>query len=48
MRTGLIKLRSVVATLSRIREVMYPIEAQVQLIKLQVERLSAMEPIPAA
>ena len=48
MRAGLMNLRSVVATLSFIGEVMYPIEAQAQLIKLQVERLSAMEPIPAA
>ena len=48
MRAGLIELGSVVATLSCVREVVYPIEAQAQLIKLQVERLSAMEPIPTS
>ena len=48
MRARLINLRSVVATFSCIREVMYPIKALAQLIKLQVERLSAMEPIPVA
>lgn len=46
VRAGLVELRSVVATLSCVREIMNPIEAQVQLVKLEVERLGAMEPVP--